>query len=340
MNKYKISIILPSRNEMFLSKTIEDILKNTSEQTEIIAVLDGLWASPPIKDHPRVTLIYLSESIGQRAATNLGVRLSKAKYIIKADAHCSFDQEFDVKMLEAFKKTGDNVIMVPIMKNLHAFNWRCYENYCGWSKYQGPTPDVCPNCGSSKKLRREMIWKPKANVNSTAYHFDSVPHFQYFSEFKHRPEYVKDKKEKRITETMSLQGSFFMCTRERYIKLNICDESFGSWGNQAIEVACKMWLSGGRVLVNHNTWYAHMFRTQGKGFSFPYPQSGNDVSRCKAKIRKMIWKNQDKNQVLPLSWLVEKFWPVPGWNEEKREEIKKEGEEFMKRRKEEAERIP
>ena len=339
MKKYKISIILPARNEMFLSRTIEDILEHKEVDTEIIVGLDGQWADPSIKDHQDVTIVYVSESLGQRAITKACAKLSKAKYIIKTDAHCSFDQGFDRKMLEAFKKTGDNVVMVPIMKNLHAFNWRCYENYCGWSKYQGPTPETCPNCGSSKKLRREMIWKPKANVNSTAYHFDSAPHFQYFSEFKHRPEYVKDKKEKRITETMSLQGSFFMCTRERYFTLDLDDERVGSWGNQAIMVACKMWLSGGRVLVNHNTWYAHMFRTQGGDFSFPYPQHGKDVSRCKAKVRKMIWKNQDKNQVLPLSWLIEKFKPVPGWPDEKLEEIKKEGEEFMKRRKEEAERI-
>ena len=32
----------------------------------------------------------------------------------------------------------------------------------------------------------------------------------------------------------------------------------GNWGNQGIEVALKTWLSGGGVLVNHNTWYAHV----------------------------------------------------------------------------------
>jgi len=60
---------------------------------------------------------------------------------------------------------------------------------------------------------------------------------------------------------------------------------------------------------------AHMFSTQGGDFSFPYRQSGNEVARCKAKVRKQIWKNELPKQKLPLSWLIEKFWPVKGWDE-------------------------
>ena len=328
MNKYSLSVIIPARNEMFLARTIEDIIQHSSEQTEVIAVLDSSWADPVIVDHPRVTLIYVPEAIGQRAATNLGVKLSRAKYVVKTDAHCSFDQDFDVKMIEAFKKTGDNVTMVPIMKNLHAFSWNCRD--CNWKLYQGPTPAKCGRCGKNN-LRRKMIWQPRAHVNSTSYCFDSEPHFQYFEDWKHRPEYIKDKKEKGITETMSLQGSFFMCTREKYWELNICDESFGSWGNQGVELSAKTWLSGGRVLVNHSTWYAHMFRTQGGDFSFPYPQSGRQVSSCKASVRDMFWKNKYPNQIHPLSWLVEKFWPIPGWSEQNLQDLKISGAGFVEK---------
>ena len=327
--EFELSIVIPSRSEMFLARTIEDILANTSEKTEVIAVLDGEWASPAINDHPRVNIIHLPESIGQRAATNVGVRLSRAKYVAKMDAHVALDRDWDIKMIDAFKKTGDNVTMVSIMKNLHAFNWRCYHNYCGWFQYQGPTPTVCPKCGKSNKIRKEMLWKPKANVNSTSYCFDNTCHFQYFEDWKHRPQYIKDKKGKRITETMSLQGSCFMATREKYWELKLCDEEFGSWGNQAVEVACKTWLSGGRVLVNHATWYAHLFRTQGSDFSFPYPQSGNAVARCKAKVRKMFWKNEYPNQIHPLSWLIEKFSPVPTWDEKSINDLKKSGGDFV-----------
>jgi hypothetical protein len=154
------------------------------------------------------------------------------------------------------------------------------------------------------------LWQAKPSPNSTSYCFDSVPHFQYFREFAKRPEGQGD-----ITETMSLQGSCWMLTRNKYWELNVCDEAFGSWGSQGIEVAVKSWLSGGRVMVNKKTWYAHMFRTQGGDFGFPYPISGKDQEKAKAYARDLFFNNRWPLQKRPLSWLVEKFWPVPGWTE-------------------------
>lgn len=313
-----LSLLIPSRNEMFLRETVGDALKNIEADTEIIIVLDGEWANPQVPQDERVNIIHVPESIGQRAATNLACRLSHAKYVMKLDAHCAFDKGFDRKMIEAFKVAGDNVTMVPVMRNLWAFDWKCYKRGCGWRKYQGPTPEKCPKCGRSHRLHRKMMWIGKNNPRSTSYCFDTEPHFQYFEDWKHRSQYVKDKAEKGLTETMSLQGSCFMLTRERYWELEICGEDLGSWGNQGIETACKTWLGpgDGRVLCNQNTWYAHMFRTQGGDFGFPYHQSGNEVSRTKEKVKGLFFENQWSKQVRPLSWLIEKFWPVPGWTED------------------------
>ena len=74
-----LDILIPARHEEFLKNTIEDILRNMRGDTEVIAVLDGEWAKPPIDDHPSVTLIYHPESIGQRAATNEAAHLSYVK---------------------------------------------------------------------------------------------------------------------------------------------------------------------------------------------------------------------------------------------------------------------
>jgi hypothetical protein len=125
-----------------------------------------------------------------------------------------------------------------------------------------------------------------------------------------------------LTETMSLQGSFFLCTRENYWKWNVCDEKAGSWGNQGLEVACATWLSGGRVVVNSKTWYGHMFRTQGGDFSFPYEQRGRDVQNTKAYIKDKFYGKKHVTQIYPVSWLVERFWPVPGWTVEELEKLK------------------
>jgi len=299
---YDLSILIPSRNEMFLARTIEDILSNIEGNTEIIVGLDGLWADPPITDNPRVTIVHVSESIGQRAMTNHLCRLSSAKYIMKVDAHCAFDKGFDVKMMNDMQ---DDWTMVPVMRNLHAFNWVCPD---GHIRYQGPS-GPCTAC--NKETVRDVVWIAKNNPQSTSYCFDSEPHFQYFNEFKKRPGGKGD-----LTESMSLQGSCFMLTRDKYWELNICDENFGSWGSQGIEVAVKTWLSGGRVMVNHKTWYAHMFRTQGGDFGFPYQLSGSAVSHAKKTAKDLFFAGTWEKQIRPLSWLIEKFWPVPGWKPE------------------------
>jgi len=320
MNKnYDLSIIIPARSEMFLARTIESILENIEVNTEVIAVLDGAWTDPAIPQHERVNVIYIGEAIGQRAATNLGVKLSKAKYVMKVDAHCSFDKGFDRKMIEAFKKTGDNITMVPTMRNLWAYDWNCRD--CNWKKYQGPTPEKCEKCGGTN-IRRKMMWIGKKRPQSNSYSFDSEPHFQYFREYNKRPEIRKQAEETGLTETMSLQGSCFMISRENYWKWEVCDEVAGSWGNQGIEVALATWLSGGRVIVNTNTWYAHMFRTQGGDFSFPYPQSGRSVQKTKQYIKDKFWNFKHPKQIYPVSFVVERFWPIPGWTDEKLKQLK------------------
>ena len=305
-----LSILIPARNEMFLTRTIEDILENIEGDTEIIAVLDGSWADPPIPQHERVTVIYNPQSIGQRAATNQAAKLSKAKYVMKCDAHCAFDKGFDIKMLEAIKG-HDNWTMVPIMKNLHAFDWVCPD---GHRRYQGPS-GPCKECG--KETVRDILWQPKRSPNSVSYCFDSTPHFQYFGDWAKRPEGQGE-----ITETMSLQGSCWMLTRDKYWELGVCDENFGGWGSQGIEVAVKTWLSGGSVMVNKKTWYAHMFRTQGGDFGFPYPISRKDQEKAKSYARDLFFNNNWPKQVRPLSWLVERFWPVKGWTEEDLKKLK------------------
>lgn len=313
-----LSILIPARNEEFLAKTVEDILANIEADTEVIVVLDGEWADPPIPQHPRVIVVALPESIGQRAATNLACRLSKAKYIMKVDAHCAFDKGFDRILIEDMQ---DDWTVVPTMRNLHAFNWVCK---CSVETYQDKG-NICPGCGS--KMEKKMIWQPRRGTRNYSYCFDAEPHFQYFRSYSNRPEGKGD-----LTETMSLQGSCFMLTRDKYWELDICSEEFGSWGSQGIEVAVKTWLSGGKVMCNHKTWYAHMFRTKAQnGFGFPYPQSGKQIDSAKKKARELFYERKWDKAIHPLSWLIERFMPIDvikdgvniGWTKEALDNLKK-----------------
>lgn len=315
-----LTIVIPARNEEFIGLTVEDILKNIEGNTDIIVALDGYTVPiPPIPQDKRVTILGYHESIGQRAATNNAVRLSKSKYIAKCDAHCAFDKGFDVKLM---KRMQPDYTMVPIMRNLWAFDWKCKN---GHTRYQGPS-GPCKECG--EPTFKDMKWIGKDSPQSTAYCFDSEPHFQYDNSRKKTKEYAEQLKTG-LTETMSLQGSFWMLTRDKYWELDVCDESFGSWGSQGIQVAVSTWLSGGRVVCNHDTWYAHCFRTQGGDFGFPYELSGRQTERAKKLARSKLHENKWPKQIHPSSWLIEKFWPIPktdksrGWTSEALAELKK-----------------
>lgn len=297
----ELSIIIPARNEMFLARTVEDILENIRADTEIIVVLDGAWADPPLVQNDRVHVVYLHKSIGQRAATNMAAKLARGKYVMKLDAHCSFAPGFDEIMLADMEP---DITMVPVMRNLHAFDWVCE---CGERTYQGPSNFECKKCGSDKHTK-DTVWTGKKSPQSTAYRFTPDLEFKYWGKY-------KKQQSGDLVESMSLQGSCFMVSRERYFELNLCDETLGSWGGQGSEVALKSWLSGGRVLVNKKTWYAHLFRTQGGDFGFPYPNPGNEQKRAKDKLREMFLNDRWDGAIHPLSWLIEKFASVPEWHD-------------------------
>jgi glycosyltransferase involved in cell wall biosynthesis len=293
---YDLSVIIPARNEQFLGETIADILEHIEGNTEVIAVLDGTWPVKPIPDNPRLTLIQHFQSVGQRAAANEAARLSNAKYIMKVDAHCSFDQGFDMKMMS---KMEDDITMIPIMRNLHAFDWVCPN---GHRRYQSPS-GPCVECGAPTTM--DILWHAKKRPASTCYRFDTDMHFQYWSE---RGKQLEGD----LTETMSIQGSCFLVTRQKYFDLDLCSESFYSWGQQGVEVACKTWLSGGRVLVNRTTWYAHMFRTQGGDFGFPYENDFLEVAKNRKKSKELFAENKWPHAIHSFDWLIDKFNP-PDW---------------------------
>jgi glycosyltransferase involved in cell wall biosynthesis len=321
----RLSVLIPSRNEPYLKPTIDDVLKNSREDTEVIAVCDGAWPVEGIPDHPRVHLVYVPTAIGQRAATNLAARLSTADYVMKLDAHCSLSEGFDTALLAGAAALGDDVTQIPVQYHLHVFNRRCRA--CNHEEHHGPL--TCRNCGSTDV---ETLWfwerrqsRPRLSteaprggyVQSTSWGFDAQPKFQYFGEFQNRPE----GRTRPYSDTMSCLGACFFLSRERYWQLGGFDESYGVWGSFGIELACKSWLSGGRMVVNHDAWFSHWFRTQGGGeMSFPYDLTA--AQQHAAMLRaKEIWFNNDwPGQVRPLSWLIDHFSPVPNWPVEQQEE--------------------
>jgi len=320
-----LTIGIPSRNEEFLKNTVDTILANMRGDTEIIVVCDGAWPIVPIPQHPRVTLIYHPESIGQRAATNEAARISSADYFMKLDAHCMVDEGFDVKLMQPYEdgELDRTVTTMPRLYNLHAFDWVCPE--CGRHFYQGPVRTECgirndkgekqldaggqdSGCWYTGEFKKELVWQPRFNRGTDHMRFDNTMHFQYWRDFKRRPE----AKHTDFPELFGNLGACVFMKRDRFWELGGMDEEHGSWGQFGTEVSCKAWLSGGRQVTNRRTWFSHLFRTQ-KGFSFPYEQNNKQVDHAREYSRDLWLNNKWPQQVRPLSWLIRHFWPVPDW---------------------------
>lgn len=292
----KLSVIIPARNEIFLKRTVHEVLEKSGPETECIVILDGDWPTEPLPQHERLSVIFHAKSIGQRAAINEGVKVSKAQYIMKLDAHCTLDRGFDKKLIASAQELGREVLQVPLQYNLHAFDWVCPE---GHRRYQSPS-GPCMECG--KETIRDIIWRKRESRKTWAWRFDKDLHFQYWREYekKHPEQYV---------ETMCILGACFFMDRNWYWELGGCDEQHGSWGQQGVEMSCKAWLAGGRVICNKKTWFSHMFRTQGGDFSFPYPIEGKEQDKARLYSRD-LWRNGKYSKAIhDLDWLVKKFNP-------------------------------
>lgn len=201
----ELSILVPSRNEMFIGRTVADVLAHREADTEVIVVMDGPAQSPseiPISLDPRVRVIDLAEPIGQRAATNLAAVESEARFVMKCDAHCSFEQGFDRKLMEPYQsgELGHDVTTIPRMYNLHAFDWLCQD--CGWRQYQGPRPAKCGKC-ESERIEMDVVWQPRWSRKSDFARFDTDLHFQYHSVYSKRSEAQGD-----IVDLIESCGSF------------------------------------------------------------------------------------------------------------------------------------
>jgi hypothetical protein len=309
-----LSVVIPGRNEQFMRHTVDDVLAHSCEETEVIAIADGYWPEPPLQDHPRLQVIHFTESIGQRAATNAGVALSRAKYIAKMDAHCATDDGFDVKLMEDMQPDWT---MIPSLHRLHVFDWGC--SGCGERVYQGTKPNKCDVCDGTE-FYMHMVWQPRFQYDPTvSWRFDRELHFQYWRKHKNRPEVVEQAKTG-IIETMSCIGCCFLMERERFLELGGLDERHGSWGQYGTELACKAWLSGGKMVTSLKTWVAHLFRTgnfaKGNQSSWPYPIDQRQIDAARAYSRQLWLNDKWPQAVLPLSWLVEHFKPVPSWHNE------------------------
>ncbi len=234
-----LSIIIPSYKDPYLQKTIDDIRKNARGKIEIIAILDGY--NDDIKG---ATIIQNATRRGLRDTVNSGVAISRGEYILKCDAHCIFDEGFDVKLLADIE---DNWVVIPRRYKLDTDKWVICEddpNPIDYEELVTTEPDrICGVRWSGRTKRRKDIL---------------------------------------IDETMVFQGSCWVMSRKHWDWLGgLSEVGYGTFTQEPIEIALKTWLGGGKVMVNKKTWYAHQHRKFGRTHRLDSAEvkAGNSYSR-------------------------------------------------------------
>lgn len=276
-----VSIIIPSKNEAFLQKTVEDLLTKAQGIIEVIIVLDGYWPNPPLKEDGRLKIIHRGASFGMRAAINSGVAIASGKYLMKCDAHCLFDHGFDLKLASYIRPDW---VVVPRRKRLDGLNWQILDV---------GKPDI----------DYEYLTYP--NVNGD---WNGGLHGKVWDERKKVRENIL------VDDNMSAQGSCWFMEKDYFQALELEDEAnYGTFSNEFQEIGLKCWLSGGKVVTNKKTWYAHYHKTEGRGYCLDKSQSEKGAAYTNRWLTNTAWHKQ----TLPFNWLIERFWPVPGWPEDK-----------------------
>ena len=289
-----VSIVIPARNERFLNETLEDILKKAEGKIEILVNLDE---NPPDKyiNDPRV--LYHSEHLGMRRGINKCVENAKGEYIMKTDAHCLFGQGFDKILVDNHQKY--NWIQVPRRYALDPVNWKIEER----------TDDKYP----IDYMYTDFPRKGKRNDDGT----HGVP-------WKERREERKDPKYD-IDETPCFQGSCYFMTRNYFLTglEGLHEEGYGEYAQETQEICFKTWLTGGSVMVNKKTFYAHLHKGQTYGRMYHLP---GGVVEADAWSASHWLNNEEPGMAHRFEWLIDvKFPNMPGWPKDWKEQIKEMG---------------
>lgn len=92
-----VSVIIPSRNDPYLERTIQSVQENAAGPIEVIVAMDGT-EDGDIKEADGLKVIRAEEAVGKRAIVNTAAKIAKGKYLFIIDAHCTMSYGWDTKM--------------------------------------------------------------------------------------------------------------------------------------------------------------------------------------------------------------------------------------------------
>jgi glycosyltransferase involved in cell wall biosynthesis len=220
-----LSIVIPSYKDPLLQKTIDSLLENAEGEIEIIAILDGYWPNPPLRDDKRLKIIHLGKNRGMRGAINAGVDIAKGEFLMRTDEHCIFGKGYDRILTENF---SENWIVTPRRYFLDPVKWEVMDI---------PPVDYCDLRILGKGSGRKFTGLENKKM-------------------------AEERKDIMIDETKAMQGSCWIMKKSWWDAVigELQIEGYGPLYQDSHEMVFKTWKKGGKLMVNKNTWYAHKHR--------------------------------------------------------------------------------
>jgi glycosyltransferase involved in cell wall biosynthesis len=288
-----LTICIPARHEIYLDRCVDDIYKHATGEIEVIVVYDDYWPSPILGDRPGLIQIHHGKRRGMRAAINAAAEIGRGDYLMKVDAHCAFPEGFD-EMLTA--ECDGDWLVTPRRYSLVSDTW-------------------------SIKLD-----KPAVFYEYLSYPYENGEmvglHARYWWKERDRARKAYD-----IDENMSFQGSCWLMPMAYFRRLiyPMDIEHYGLFVGEPQEIGLKVWLSGGRCMLNKKVWYSHLWKGQPyrdlyrQMYGKQYSRVGHTDFVMGNKYSTEFWFNNYPfpGRVHDLAWLVDRFAPVPTWPEDR-----------------------
>lgn len=296
-----VNIIIPSRSAQFLAKTVDDLFAKAEGEVEVVVVYDGRWPEPSEMptDNPNLIQIHhgeLHDNLGMRASINAGVAVAKGEYLMVLDEQCMMSQGYDVRLSSICE---DDWVIIPRRERLEPESWTLTRD-------------------------SEGDKRPPIDYMAVEYPYNrplDKTQGLHGAEWK-RPE----RADIIIDDVPTGQGSCYFLSRKWWDKVigELDSTYYGNFTMEAQEITLKTWLSGGRVVTDKESYYAHWHKgKKGKGYAFTTEQyRKHQEGMEKGRLYAIEYWLNTKDFKHDWDWFVtEKFPDMPGWKSTWKQDI-------------------
>jgi len=112
-----VTVIIPTINDPYLEKTIENVRQSAGGEVEFIVINDG---GNPLSISG-VNILNNPEMRGRRFSINQAARIARGEYLFILDSHCSMTQDWDLKMIQSVR--GRNLVYC-VIRDMDAQTWQ------------------------------------------------------------------------------------------------------------------------------------------------------------------------------------------------------------------------